>query len=1227
MAGSVAGTYSFTAELRRSSGFVGPVEASVPVSQFVPTNSAHPFGLVHIDFPNTVDVTGDETFTLRFSDITGQGILYIEQTGFDNLPCPDVEETNENNVANPTERSEPAGFKVLALTVGQCGIGLPISEHKVASAALTPTSGPPGSEFEVSLRDVDQNDFTNEPAEARWDDGGGAGAQPQGLTLGSLIGQAIILKGQTSVIFDAQVPEKASVGQHEVTVCWRYNSQETWYYTQVPFDVTPEVTPTPTPAPTPTPTPTPAPLYAIPFLPIFELIPLPAPSSDLSIHGIEITQAIQCFDTSNGLAGCPDNSLPVVTRKNTTARIYPRYSGDLAQMSGVPVRLHILAFGNEYISNTYGTAKPNIDQANNDNANVWFRVDTNSNSANVQFWAEVDPNNVVAETNESNNRFPASGTISMNFQKRDTVDITSWRTRYHPSGYTGTQYAQGWAVNGGAADWLEYIWPVRSGSGIDHTVKSGYLDWTTAVSGGTSNQNSNGQHALIQKLNLEWVLHNILPWLFGTNELTGAEHVYGWVDNQGYTGGHADMPVYPHAGGLGVVGIGTDNFSPPSGTVSVDNPSSGATIFGHELTHDYDLKHTDTGADDCGSNDNTSTFPYANSSIQEFGYNPDTGKVYDPSTTHDLMSYCPPNSKQGWISPFTWNQMFGAFNPSDAGNRVAGSNTEYGKVIATTAESSLAGSVFVDNPDIDGDDGAELQGLHKVDGVGLEVSPPAGDYAVELRDGEQVLATKSIPVNFVSEYAEHNGTGGSQGEEEVFSPEPAPFVSVPFIMSWVPGATSVALVHGNETLDEVPVSANAPVVNITSPAGPEAWAEGSTHTLEWEGSDADGDDLTYTVLYSNGGDNWELIESGITDTSFDVEVDYYAGGDAAQFGVVATDGINVGTGESPAIDIPNKAPLVAITDPAPGAVITPGGLVVLSGAATDLEDGALQDDAFEWSSDVDGDLGTGPSLPLNTLSEGLHTISLRVEDSEGEATTNMIVILVAVPASVDFDPDIVSPNGPVPEVTVIVELPFGYPTDDLDLGSLQMIIDGNVITPTDAELIGDEDMDQLNELMLTFDGEDVQDALPGGVQPATVTVTGELENGTGIQGSDTVGQVGNGDVDCDGDADAVDALNLLKSNAQLPANNDCIAAAGDIDCDGDTDSVDALGILRFNAGLDVNQQPGCPPLVEARVTGAVLRQAPANDDGGSAFPSLPPTIWLSVAFVLPALVLTGRRFR
>lgn len=69
-----------------------------------------------------------------------------------------------------------------------------------------------------------------------------------------------------------------------------------------------------------------------------------------------------------------------------------------------------------------------------------------------------------------------------------------------------------------------------------------------------------------------------------------------------------------------------------------------------------------------------------------------------------------------------------------------------------------------------------------------------------------------------------------------------------------------------------------------------------------------------------------------------------------------------------------------------------------------------------------------------------------------------------------------------------------------------------------------------------------------------------------------------GDVDCDGDVDAVDALQLLKFVAAITPFASGIPGA-DIDCDGDRDAIDGLGVLRDVAGLPpLPKEPGCPDI-------------------------------------------------
>jgi len=754
----------------------------------------------------------------------------------------------------------------------------------------------------------------------------------------------------------------------------------------LPSTRTPMPTWTPVPSPTPTQGPAPTPTPVVPVFAYQSIQPLTFSAifqPDLSIHGIEITQGIQCFDTSKGLATCPDNTLPVVNKKDTAARIYLKSGGIFSSINNVPVRLHIRANGVWYSGDASGKATASLNRANSDSANIYFNVNF-SNDVVVDFYAEVDPNNTIAESDETNNRYPSVGYLTLTFRTRATQKIIGQRLHYHPSGYAGTQYAGGWAVNGGGADWLEQVLPMRN-NGINYSVKSGYLDWTQTLGG-----NADGQHALIQTLNAYWILENAFAWLF-TGDFTGANHVYGWAPSPGYSGGHADMPVYPHAGGLGVVGIGSD----AAGT-NTDNPGSGALIFGHELVHDYDVFHTNT-ADSCGSNDGNSDFPYGSSSIQEFGFNPITGKIYDPATTHDLMSYCPSGgSKQGWISPFTWSKMFNDLT-TVVRSMAARAEVPPQVFFATDATQSLVVNATIYNPDLKPSVPGALGELYLIGG-GVGYFLPQGDYAVELRDSANAtLYSQPFTVNFESEYDAHSEQPQAPADAPPFPPDPTSKVDVSFILPWMDTATSVVLVHLGTVLDQRAVSSNPPQVFITNPSVPEVWLPGSTHTLNWQGLDLDDDALRYSVFYSNdNGANWVLLQSELDGTSFDVNVNDLAGGSDVRFRVLATDGLNTGLDETDeAITIPNQAPQVTILNPAPGGIYPPGSLVVLTGMATDFEDGTLPDESLVWSSDQQGGLGVGPSVPLNTLAAGQHIITLTTADSLGIFSSASVTITIA----------------------------------------------------------------------------------------------------------------------------------------------------------------------------------------------------------------------------------------
>ncbi|WP_224362308.1 PKD domain-containing protein [Hyalangium versicolor] len=93
--------------------------------------------------------------------------------------------------------------------------------------------------------------------------------------------------------------------------------------------------------------------------------------------------------------------------------------------------------------------------------------------------------------------------------------------------------------------------------------------------------------------------------------------------------------------------------------------------------------------------------------------------------------------------------------------------------------------------------------------------------------------------------------------------------------------------------------------------------------------------------------------------------------------------------------VENAAPTARILSPADGTTLLGAGPHELTGSATDPEDGALNGTALRWTSNLDGELGTGSLLRVQ-LSGGEHRLSLDVTDSGGKQARAQISITVLV---------------------------------------------------------------------------------------------------------------------------------------------------------------------------------------------------------------------------------------
>lgn len=101
-----------------------------------------------------------------------------------------------------------------------------------------------------------------------------------------------------------------------------------------------------------------------------------------------------------------------------------------------------------------------------------------------------------------------------------------------------------------------------------------------------------------------------------------------------------------------------------------------------------------------------------------------------------------------------------------------------------------------------------------------------------------------------------------------------------------------------------------------------------------------------------------------------------------------------------------SAPEVVIDAPGNANLYTTGTEIVFSGSASDAEDGALSGDALVWRSDIDGRLGTGTTVTVSNLSQGIHTIRLTAKDSDDDNGSASIRLTLNDPPRVSItDPE------------------------------------------------------------------------------------------------------------------------------------------------------------------------------------------------------------------------------
>lgn len=667
-------------------------------------------------------------------------------------------------------------------------------------------------------------------------------------------------------------------------------------------------------------------------------------------HGIEVTQAIQCF--GDGI--CPDNSLPLVQNKTTAVRVYIELQGSSSTITNVRGKLLTRPCGSsgQWIPHPPAWNGATLTSAINDEDhlqaqraspafpgdpafNLTFLVDGDYLAGGcLDFKAEINPDQTLYEIDYSDNVAQLSG---VEFHHTRTLTVKFLRIKYFPGLVplpNEPQYTPDWETSESMKEYLQKIYPVSQFEFKRHPVAVPRRAW-----------NFN------KEISWEFLL-NRMRIIQVLNGDTGM-HYYGLlderVDHHGCCGG---MGRYPNqkvgAGHAGHTGTGVYERS--------------ARTFAHEISHNVGRQHAPCNDPD----DIDPSWPDASNPgaiIGTVGFDIQSSVALSSTIFTDIMSYCP----EQWISPYTYEAVYEDFGPASTA-----SATSPGPPGAVSQGSYLiASGVISDSQHLSLDPflQAELP-------TGLYDNPGSGLYALVLRaaDGSALYSR-----NF--ELARHSSAESSGAFVEVLPYDPAS-AKIDVIVQGIAGPI---------TLASRMVSAHPPEVQLTYPDGGESISATDTFTATWMASDLDSDTLSFTLLFSgDGGTSWEALVTGLTETHYTLNAAELPGSDQALVRVMASDGVNTTQDESKAVfSIQQKVPQVSILTPADQDHFELGTAVLLQGRGYDTEDGQLGGSALTWTSDRDGFLDSGEEIVV-TLSSGIHTLTLSAVDSHGNEASSAV---------------------------------------------------------------------------------------------------------------------------------------------------------------------------------------------------------------------------------------------
>jgi len=327
-----------------------------------------------------------------------------------------------------------------------------------------------------------------------------------------------------------------------------------------------------------------------------------APSLNLLIDGLHLTQSTQT----------PNGDVPLVDGREAYLRVFVLSNEASSAAPEVRVRLYVRGDLRSTLTIPARGSSPPTSKEESRLGSSWnVLIPGSLVGPGLSVLAEVDPDNAIAERNEADNEFPASGTPQATLVRT----APPLGVRFVPVRQRANEL-QGDVSSGNKSRFLESARRMFPLPGTESDVHAVY---TTTTSDPLQPDDGNGA----------WI--TVLSEIDALRVAEGTSRNYYGVVRIGYASGLS---------GMGYLGLPT--------AIGYDDELDRSRVMAHELGHNWDREHSP-----CGNPGGVDPrYPYPGGEIGVYGLDVPSEELKAPSVP-DIMGYC----RNPWISDYTYQAV------------------------------------------------------------------------------------------------------------------------------------------------------------------------------------------------------------------------------------------------------------------------------------------------------------------------------------------------------------------------------------------------------------------------------------------------------------------------------------------------------------------------------------------------------------------------------------------